>query len=265
MPRSISIRNKVIKLYRLLKSKKQREKLGMVVLEGYHLVNEAVRSGTSIYAVLYTGEFIKNKLHRELLLKIGEARTIQVDKVTFNAIAQTENPQGIGALAFYPRHTADFFYHPDPFMLIIDRVQDPGNLGTIIRTAAAGAVDGILLLPGTVDPFNPKALRASMGGIFYVPVVNVADFPDWHHVLAKRGVQLIAAHPRGEIPFNKVNFTIPSAVIIGNESRGVERFLLEKVDIEAYIPVRGKIDSINAAVAAAVFIFENIRQRCFSE
>jgi len=259
-----SSRDRIIKEYRMLGNRKYRKKSGKIILEGYHLLEEAFKAGIEVEAVLCTEEFARKAVNRELLTRAGKTRIIKVSPKIFNAIAQTENPQGIGAIACPPRLEADFTAGNCHFFLILDSLQDPGNLGTIIRTAAGAAIDGIFLLPGTVDPYNPKALRASMGGIFHLPVIQMRAADSCWEFLAEKNVQLVAADPRGEIPYFHVDFSRPSAVVIGNENQGVQEGLLEKADVRAHIPLKGKIAALNAAVAAAVFIFEYCRQQYFS-
>ncbi|RJX28154.1 MAG: RNA methyltransferase [Dethiobacter sp.] len=254
-------RDRIIKEYRLLGSRKYRKKSGKIILEGYHLLEEAFKAGAGVEAVLYTDEFMGKAVNRKLLARAGKTRSIKVSTAIFNSIAQTDNPQGIGAIARIPGNEADFAPGDALLFLILDGLQDPGNLGTIIRTAAGAAIDGIFLLPGTVDPYNPKALRATMGGIFHLPVVQMDGISGCHKFLQERDLQLVVADPRGDVPYYHVDFTRPSAIVIGNENRGVQEPLLKKAEVRAYIPLRGKIAALNAAVAASVFMFEYRRQR----
>ncbi len=254
-------KDRTIKEYRKLGSPNYRKKSGKFVLEGYHLLKEAFNAGIEIEAILCTDEFMSRAVNRELLTRVGKTGIIKVSSRIFKAIAQTESPQGVGAIAHLPRHKDNFTEGNEHFILILDGIQDPGNLGTIIRTAAAASVDGIFLLPGTVEPYNPKALRAAMGGIFNLPVLQVAGIEHCCKFFTRKKFQLVAADPRGEIPYYNVDFSRPSAVVIGNESRGVQDRLLKKANIRASIPLKGKIAALNAAVAASVFIFEYRRQQ----
>ncbi len=263
MTGAAAFKNQAIKLYRLLGRRKYRLKHGLIVLEGYHLVNEAYRAGIKIKTVLYTDDFLKLARNRLLLEQLEKANRIPVEGQVFQALSQTENPQGLGAIAVAPELQQNIRLEQESFCLVLDAIQDPGNLGTIIRTAAAANVDGLVLLPGTVDPFNPKALRASMGGVFYLPLVHDQDYSAWKEIRRAHRLQVVAADPEGACLFSQVNFQIPTALIIGNENKGISRPLLESVDIFAKIPLQGKIASLNAAVAAAVFIFEKVRQGSF--
>lgn len=266
-------RNKILQEYRRLGSGKYRKKSRKIVLEGYHLLNEALRAGIEVETVLFTPGFLQKKANQELLSEAGgKARLLEVTPRLFQAVAQTENPQGIGAIARQPQDSTSLFmpqkkekpreWGDGSFFLVLDGLQDPGNLGTIIRTAAAAAISGIFLLPGTVDPYNPKALRASMGGVFHLPLLPVHDVDLCLNYLDEHKIRLVAADPRGEQPYYVLDFSSrPHALIIGNESRGVRAPLLRKAEARAYIPLSGQIAALNAAVAASVFIFENQRQR----
>lgn len=264
MNQPVSAKNRVIREYKLLGKGRYRKKTGRVILEGKHLLQEALHAGIETEAVFYTPAFLAAPGNKELIERLGGSCgscCYQLSENIFNAIAQTESPQGVGAIAGITPAAPELFWRSqNPFILVLDRIQDPGNLGAIVRTAAAAAVDGILLLPGTVDPTNPKALRASMGGFFYLPIISAGDFPQWLDVFAGREISLVAADPSGEVPYYELDFGGSMALIIGNESRGVSASLLKRAKARAYIPLRGKVGSLNAAVAAAIFIFE--RQRC---
>ena len=258
-----SIKNRAIKLYRLLHHRKYREKYKLIVLEGFHLLNEATRAGVKVKTVFYTSRFSRDPVNRALLEQQSKANLIALDSNAFKAIAQTDNPQGVGAIAEAPWNNQGFLLDQNrKFFVVLDAIQDPGNVGTIIRTAAAAAVDGVVLLPGTVDPFNPKALRASMGGIFYLSLALLKHYGEWMDICSNRDIQVVAADPEGSCLFHEVDFRLPSAVIIGNESKGISNELLETVDVAARIPISGEIASLNAAVAASILIFERIRQSC---
>ncbi|MEW5920607.1 MAG: RNA methyltransferase [Bacillota bacterium] len=258
----ISPNNKVVREYRRLGTGRYRRKSGRVILEGVHLLREALNAGIAIEAVLFTSAFWAEAENRELLAQLRGTRRCQLSDSVFNSIAQTESPQGVGAIAHIPSLMKENFWRKhDLFLLVLDRIQDPGNLGTIIRAAAAAAVDGVMLLPGTADPTNPKALRAGMGGNFYLPVIHANIFPNWPTFFKEQGIRLVAADPGGDIPYYKLAFETPTALVIGNESKGVNAQLLEMAAVRTYIPMTGSIKSLNAAMAATLFIFERQRGR----
>ncbi len=255
-------KNQAVKLYRLLgRHRKYRQKYGLIVLEGFHLLHEATRAGVKINTIFYTSDFAREPANRALLEQHDQASLLHVSAQTFEKISQTDNPQGIGAIAEAPGFRQNLLPVSDGgFFIVLDALQDPGNVGTIIRTAAAAGLDGLVLLPGTVDPFNPKTLRASMGGAFYLPLFLCSDFREWLESCRKNSLQVVAADPQGTLYYHEVNYRLPSAVIIGNENRGIRSQILDGADYSAKIPLHGKIASINAAAAASVFIFEKIRQ-----
>ena len=271
----VSAPERIIKEYRKMAMRKFRHKSRKMLLEGAQLLGEALRAGITFESLIYTPDFASKSEGQELLASVKRAgvEVYQIDVKIFDSLAQTESPQGIAAIARIPEIRRDVFQltdsesnldsHPQNqgFYLILDRIQDPGNLGTIIRTAAAADVKGIILLQGTVDPYSPKVLRASMGGIFYLPLVLEANLPEWYEIMKEQGIRLIAADPEGEAPYYGIDLLGPCAVIIGNESSGVEESLLRKADMRAHIPLRGKLTALNAAVAAVAFILENQRQR----
>ncbi len=255
---------RILKEYRKMSMRKFRKKEGKMLLEGGQLLREALSAGIEPESLLYTSQFAVKPGSEALLAGIGKTRAFMVDASTFAVIAQTETPQGVAAIARIPKSPKNMLSQNQGFFLILDRIQDPGNLGTIIRTAAAGDVNGIILLHGTADPYSPKVLRASMGGVFYIPIICEADLPDWYETMKRQGIQLIAADPKGNMPYYNVDFNRSSAVIIGNESRGTDQLLLEKAKINAFIPLKGRLTTLNAAVAAAAFILENQRQKDFT-
>lgn len=263
MKTNVSLPARLLREYRKMGLKKCRTKRGKMILEGVQLVKEALLARVELESLLYTSEFAARPVAEELLAGVGRAKVFPVDAATFASIAQTETPQGIAAMARIPERRTDIFSQGKGFFLVLDRIQDPGNLGTIIRTAAAASVSGIILLRGTTDPYSPKVLRSSMGGVFYIPIVLEDDLPDWFEKLERQDVQIIAADPKGDMPYYNIDFRKPTAVIIGNESRGVRKILLEKAKIKAFIPLKGKFNTLNAAVAAAAFILENRRQKDF--
>ena len=253
---------KLIKEYKQLGKRKYREKRGKSIIEGYYLLTEALLAGIKVEVVFYTEEVLSKELYKNLLQQVKDLNidAVEVDSRTFEQMAQTETPQGIGAIINLPNWNIDFTAHENTFFIVLDGVQDPGNAGTVIRTAAAAGINGVLILPGTADPFNPKALRASMGGIFHLPVVQRRGLEFCEEAL-HAGIKIIAAAPRGNYTHYEIDYSEPSAVLIGNESKGVSKYLKEKASVVASIPLPGKLSSLNASVAASVFIFESLRQR----
>jgi TrmH family RNA methyltransferase len=183
--------------------------------------------------------------------------TEAVDEKVFHAISDTQTPQGI--LVVLPH-----FQVPLPpsfdFVLILDAIQDPGNLGTILRTAAAAGVQVVFLTPGTVDPFSPKVVRAAMGAHFHLPIHSLA----WEEIEAQiyqHSLRTYLASPHADTPYTEVSLRSPLALIIGSEAEGASDRAKSLAHIHIRIPMPGATESLNASVAAAILIFEVVRQR----
>lgn len=173
------------------------------------------------------------------------------------AVSEVESPQGIVAVV---RHTAApldaVLGQEDLLLLIVDRVQDPGNLGTMIRTADGAGATAVVLTPGTVDPTNPKAARATMGSLFHLPVVEMEP-ERLRTALFTHGVRLLAADTAGAVSAREADYRRPLAVAVGNEAEGLAPVWLQAADQVVRIPLLGRADSLNAAVAAAILLYES--------
>ena len=228
----------------------------MVAIEGDHLIAEAIRSGMVLKTV-----FLSER--RELPRIIP--RTVEVLLLTdevFSSVVETQSPQGIAALIIPPVRHLDAVLSATPLLLITVGLQDPGNLGTLVRSAEAFGATGILTTPGTVNPWNQKALRASVGSIFRMPVV--ATDLDQALALKSRGIRLLAAvgaDDFGNIPVHQADFATPCAILIGNEGAGLPPDWLVIADQRITIPCPGPVESLNAAIAGSLILYEASRQR----
>ena len=256
-----SISNDLVKMASGLHHKKGRLEQNLYLAEGIHLVQEAYKSGAHIRKIFWSERLLATDEGRELLRTLQERfEEVAVGDAVFEKIAETENPQGIVATIELPKDQA-----PDwnriHLGLIIDGLQDPGNLGTIIRTAWAAGLDGLFLTSETADPYQGKAVRASMGGIFRQSIYRNFE-PEWliHHA-RQAGIQIIAADPQAGMELFQCDLQIPTLFIVGNEGRGLnpvwEDFSLKRLKI----PQRGKAESLNVAVATGILIYEALRQR----
>ena len=228
----------------------------MVAIEGDHLIAEAIRSGMVLKTV-----FLSER--RELPRIVP--RTVEVLILTddvFSSVVETQSPQGIAALIVPPVRTLDAVLTATPLLLLAAGLQDPGNLGTLVRSAEAFGATGILTTPGTVNPWNQKALRASVGSIFRMPVVAI-DL-DQALALKTRGIHLLAAvgtNDYGNLPIHQADFTTPCAILIGNEGAGLAPDWLDLADLRITIPCPGPVESLNAAIAGSLILYEASRQR----
>lgn len=248
-----SIHNKVIKEINALKNKKDRDKRGLFVLEGERLISEIPKSDMIKYIV--AEENYKGKIP-------DCSYVYRVSGNMFEKISDTVNPQGILAVChILEEDTENVVYGEDQFYVILENVTDPGNMGTIIRTADAAGVDGIFLTKGCVDIYNPKVIRATMGSIFHLPIYRNADGIKLVKNMNKMGINTLAAHLKGDrVPYD-VDMTKGCAVIIGNEAKGLSDDLRDVAESLVKIPMPGKAESMNAGVAAGVLIYEAVRQR----
>lgn len=235
--------NRIIKEINSLKLKKNREKLRLFIAEGERLVKEA--KGHIYYTVAslsYKGDIEPN---------------YRVDDRLYEKISDTVNPQGILAVCHIMEydHTAE---NKTPLYILLENVQDPGNMGTIIRTADAAGADGIFLSKGCVDVYNPKTVRSTMGSVFHIPIYRDVDI---HRLLDETDALSVAAHLKGNKTPYEIDMTKSLAIIIGNEAKGITDRLAERADALVKIPMPGKAESMNAGVAAAIMIYEAVRQR----
>ncbi len=257
--------NPRIKYIRRLGIRRFRDREKRFVAEGVRFVEEALASAWPVEAVVYCSRVSESPRGEELLKKADSLNiaVIKIDESLFDELAGTETPQGVlavvrqGTFALEDLHLA-----PAPSLLVVvDGVQDPGNLGTIVRSADAARAGGVILLKGTADIYNPKACRATMGSIFHVPVIQGQAAEEVLTYLARNAIVTIAGDPRGEKVLAGVDLTRPCALIVGSESEGIGAALMKRVDEKARIPMPGRAESLNVAVAVSILLYEALRQR----
>ncbi len=254
--------NPHIKYLRRLTRRRWREKEGHFILEGVRLVEEALCSGWPVKMLVYTPSASERA---GALLESARERGIQllpVEEGLLGELADTETPQGVLAVVEKPGCTLEETLAAGPsLLLVVDGVQDPGNLGTIIRSADAAGAGAVILFPGTVDLYNPKTIRATMGSLFHLPVIAVREGEGVLARLRAAGFMLVAGVPAGGIPLPVVDMTGPVVLAVGNEARGLSPWLLERADLLATIPMPGRAESLNVAAAASIMLYEAVRQR----
>jgi RNA methyltransferase, TrmH family len=250
-----STQNERIKHVRSLVRRRARQREGRFVVEGTRLVEEVVRAGIRPALLLYTQAWAETPAGQRLrpsLLPAEEGGWLVSDAV-LAACAHTETPQGV--LAVVPFVSLS----PRPgLILVLDRLRDPGNLGTTLRSAEAAGVGEVILSPGTVDLYNPKAVRGAMGAHFRLPVTSL-NWPAIAERLAGRAVWL--ADAGGEVAYDAVDWTQPVALIVGGEAAGAGEKASALATGRVCIPMAGGAESLNAAMAATVILFEAARQR----
>lgn len=259
--RITSSENRQWKQWKKLKTKKGRKQQDALLIEGEHLFEEAVRAEQAFQAVILS-EAVKEKRADWLKKVPGNVPVFELPSSLFQQLAETTTPQGIMAVVRCPRWSLDEVWKQTKggnTFLLLDSIQDPGNLGTLIRTAKATGMDGIFLGKGTVDPFNGKVIRASMGAIFKVPLWQ-EDLSAVIPVLKDRNVTVVNASPHATRSYFHYPFPSRVAILLGNEGRGVDRRLEEFVDDHVTIPMPGGTESLNVSVTGALLMYERIRE-----
>ncbi len=252
-----STANRQIKnLIQLQSRAKARREQGLFVAEGVRMYRE---TPPDLLEKTYVSESFYEKEQNRGLLK-GDVEIVS-DRV-FAAISDTKTPQGILMLVRQRQaFVEDMLLAEEPLFLIIEDIQDPGNLGTIFRTAEAAGVDGIFLSEGTADIYNPKTVRSTMGAIYRMPFCYLPKLSLVPAMLRKRGVCTYAAHLGGEMEYTRPDYRKGCAFMIGNEGSGLSDELAGQADAYIKISMKGQTESLNAAVAAAILMFEAKRQR----
>lgn len=230
---------------------------GCVVAEGFRLLEEALRSDCRVEVVL-ASESVRAAVESHVR-RLAGLRVVALPDNLFQDLSGTEAPQGVMALVRPPQWTLEQLFRGKPLVVVLDGVQDPGNAGTVLRAAEAFGATGVLLVKGSVSPYNPKAVRASAGSVFRVPLVAGLDATLARAALEQRRLDLYAAMPAGRKTLGEADLTRKSALIVGSEGRGVsEKLRAGAIDLR--IPLSG-VESLNAAMAATVLLYEAHRQR----
>lgn len=258
MKRIESRDNKWVKRLNGLKIKKNRDKEGVFVAEGLRFINEIPADwAVEAYAV---SETYANE--NDLSAYEKKAEVLCLPDALFASACDTENPQGILAVCKKLNwDEAAVFAKKAPFFILAEELNDPGNLGTVIRTADACGADAVFLSKGSVDLYNPKVLRSTMGSMFHVPVFQNVDLHEISTRLKENNIPLYAAHLRGDAYPYGLDLTQACAFIIGNEARGLSDEAADFCDRWVKIPMPGQAESLNASVAAGVLMYEVVRQR----
>jgi TrmH family RNA methyltransferase len=237
---------------------------GLAAIEGPILIEEALRAGLRIDRLFAAQGH--EKLYEALPLP-ASTEILEMPQEVLASAMETESPKPLAALIVPPdwtwAHLLDRHRKVVPLVLVLAGIQDPGNLGTILRSAEAFGADGVLALPGTVCAWNPKVVRASAGSVFRVPLLTVSVRDCIMH-LREAGVKIWTTTVHEAEPADLVDLTAPVALIVGNEGNGVPAELAQIADGALTIPCPGPVESLNAAVAASVLLYEAARQRCMN-
>ncbi|HLG15847.1 MAG TPA: RNA methyltransferase [Blastocatellia bacterium] len=270
--------NPLVKRFRNVRAGAEHQ---FVFIEGVRLVEEALKAGVHFESIAFSSAAESTDRGLELLdaLQRVPCRGAHVSPQVMEGIADTENTQGIAAIVSRPYYELDEALANAPQLVVIaDQLQDPGNLGSIIRTAEAAGATGVITTRQTVDPFNQKALRASMGSALRLPVVTDAKAGQVFAACRKAGIKIVASDPAADHPrpaiedaaqvakvccYTDFDFTGPVALVMGREASGVSSEVEGSVDAYVRIPMAASVESLNVAAAAAIILYEAARQREF--
>ena len=256
-----SLSNPQVKNLTLLQKKsKARDEQGIFVIEGFKMFEEARDLG--ILRKAYASESFYHDILAENPNYFEQLDYELLTDSVFKEVSETKTPQGIlGTVAMTTYSLDSMLKTPEVCLLLLEDIRDPGNLGTMIRTAEGAGITGIVFGDSTVDIYNPKVIRATMGSIYRVPFYQTEDFYHTLSVIKQEGITLYAAHLQG-IPYDtEGSFRRSCAFLIGNEANGLSEQATKEADTLIKIPMSGKVESLNAAVAAAILMYEVARQR----
>lgn len=257
-----SSKNPIIKEIKGLSRKKNRWKEKLFIIEGIKLIEEALNNSIPIKYILFSEMLFEVDGGEDFFEKIKENKqTIKLSEIVFKQISGLENPQGVMAIVgFNERDIEELSEKEKPFIIFLDELNDPGNLGTIIRTADAFNIDGVVLGTGTVDPYNSKVVRSTMGSIFRVPIYNVRNNEMFFNYMKEIKIDIITTSLNGK-QLSEEDFYESVVVVIGNEANGVGKDIIEISTKEIKIPMPGKAESLNAGVAASIIMYEGMKGR----
>lgn len=256
-----SSNNKVKQIVQWQRAARERNDAGVFLAEGFKMFEEA--PAESLVETYVTQEALEKLQARpELREKLDSVPRETVSENVFAKMSDTRTPQGILFVVRQPRYTLEELLDtPAPFLVLLENLQDPGNFGTILRTGEGAGITGVIASGDTVDVFHPKTIRATMGSVFRVPFLYTEDMGQVIARLHERGIHTYAAHLEGSRYYDDFSFREGTAFLVGNEGNGLRRETAELAEEYVRIPMEGKVESLNAAVAASLLMYEVHRQR----
>ncbi len=256
---------KIKRLFNLKRKRKAREEEGVFLAEGLRMAGEA--PGKDIRELYVSASFCQKEpdLTEQIAQAGGVTPEVLSDSV-FARVSDTQTPQGILLVLSQKTYSLDELLKPAvngeaPLLLILEDLQDPGNLGTLFRTAEAAGATGIVLSQDCVDLYNPKVIRSTMGSVFRMPFCYVEELPQAMGRIREEGIRIFAADLAGQMVYDQEDYRKPGAFLVGNEGNGLTQEALAAADRRIRIPMQGQVESLNASVAGALLLFEAARQR----
>lgn len=252
--------NELVKHIRKLKDKKYRDESNEFIIEGTNLIEEAVKEKAKIKKVIICEDTTKTyEMSTNIRLEIAKYECIYVSEKIFNLITQVTNPQGIMAIVEKTAKEDEIDYTQD-LIVMLDDIQDPGNLGTILRTIDSIGLKQIIVSKETADAFNPKVVRSTMGAIFRIKIIESENLIDTIKNIKKHHFKLIVTSLQTDNTIYDINYN-KKIIVIGNEGNGVSKEIQDMADEKIKIPMLGKTESLNASVATGIVLYEYVRQK----
>jgi len=261
--RITSLQNPRVKQLVKLRERRDRDEAGLFLVEGYREVRRALEKGVRPKELYFGPDWFLGENEPALIEQARQAgaQLFELSKDAFAKVAYRERPDGLLAVAPQWRRTLDdLTLGPQPFLLVVESIEKPGNLGTILRSADAAGCDAVIVCDPVTDVFNPNVVRASTGVLFSVPVV-VAESAAVHAWLKAKGIRTAATTPHTDNLYTATDLRGPLAVVMGSEQYGLSEFWMKGADVLVRIPMAGQADSLNVAMATIITLFEAVRQR----
>jgi len=262
-----SAQNPRFKALRSLRLRKYRQRDGLFLIEGIRIVEEALTSGASVETLIYAPDLLVSERARALLAHVDPTRHLALSADLFRTLSQRDEPQGIAAaVRIRELSLSDIPLIDDLLVIIAYQLRDPGNLGTILRTADAVGATGVVVVEPSVDLYDPQTVRATMGSLFALPIVrlvNGADLSRWFDEVRAAGLPLlvVASSAHAAQIHYEVNYCRPLALLVGSERRGLPQSVRDSAGAQVRLPMSGRATSLNVAAATAALLYEIVRQR----
>ncbi len=252
--------NEIIKNIKKLKEKKYRDEKKEYIIEGIKLIEEAITENAKIKMIIVCEECLKNEaIEQKLLYQIAKYNCIYVNEKVFTSITDVKNPQGMLAV-IEMENGEEVINYNDDVIFVLDGIQDPGNLGTILRTIDSAGLSQVIVSKDTVDAYNPKVVRSTMGAIFRVKVIESQDIIRTMKNIKKHKYEILVTSLEATDNIYDIDYT-KKMIVIGNEANGVSQAVLDIADEKIKIPMLGKTESLNAAVATSIIAYEYVRRK----
>lgn len=265
-----SSRNPKVKYLRSLRLRKVRQREGRFLIEGIRIVEEALDGGAAIETLVYAPDLLVSQRAQALVERIEPGQRLSVAGEVFRTFSDRDQPQGIAAVVrMEDRSLSDIPVGGDLLAIVAYQLSDPGNLGTLIRTADATGATAVIVVEPSVGLYDPQTVRATMGSLFALPIVRLADEAAlflWYQEVRGTGLplQVIATSAHGQQVYFEADFRHPLVLLLGSEQHGLPDWVRDQADVQVRLPMVGRATSLNVAAAAAALIYEVIRQRTYT-